>query len=280
MTHREVPDANRIRPIVRRTGGQSHGPVTRLMSPSDLGQVLKPFVFLDLFDITQTSFTGVDLHPHSGIATLTYLFEGSSRYEDTSGATGTLSEGSVEWFKAGAGGWHGGGPTDHARTRGFQLWIALPPEHELGPVESVNLPSEAISSVGPAKVLLGEYQQAKSPIPAPFSVNYLAVRLEAGDAWCYHPPPRHTVGWLAVAKGLLVASEAVGKGELAIFASSTDAIACRAATGTEFVVGSAPPHAWNLVLGEHSVHTSRSSLLKAQQQIDTLEAGLRRTGRL
>ena len=36
--------------IARRTRGQSHGPITRLMSPSDFGRLLKPFVFLDLFD--------------------------------------------------------------------------------------------------------------------------------------------------------------------------------------------------------------------------------------
>jgi len=38
------------RAIVQRTRGRTQGPVTRLMSPSDLGEVLKPFVFLDLFD--------------------------------------------------------------------------------------------------------------------------------------------------------------------------------------------------------------------------------------
>jgi len=38
------------RAIVRRTRGRTHGPITRLMSPSDFGEILKPFVFLDLFD--------------------------------------------------------------------------------------------------------------------------------------------------------------------------------------------------------------------------------------
>jgi redox-sensitive bicupin YhaK (pirin superfamily) len=49
------------------------------MSPSDLGQSLKPFVFLDLFDTEGKSLSGFGLHPHSGIATLTYLLEGSIR---------------------------------------------------------------------------------------------------------------------------------------------------------------------------------------------------------
>ena len=95
------------RRIVRRTRGSRHGPITRLMSPSDLGQELKPFVFLDLFDL-KGGRGGTDLHPHSGIATVTYLFEGSIRYEDSSGPTGVLSADGVEWFKAAHGAWHGG----------------------------------------------------------------------------------------------------------------------------------------------------------------------------
>src|SRR5258705_9391740 len=60
--------------IVRRTRGRTHGPVTRLMSPSDFGEILKPFVFLDLFDHEGPPFNG-PLHPPSGIATLTYVAE-------------------------------------------------------------------------------------------------------------------------------------------------------------------------------------------------------------
>ena len=57
------------RAIIRRTRAQAHRPLTRLMSPSDFGEILKPFVFLDLFDHEGAPFNG-PLHPHSGIATL------------------------------------------------------------------------------------------------------------------------------------------------------------------------------------------------------------------
>src|ERR1700732_3547883 len=63
------------RKIVRRARGSHHGAITRLMSPSDLGQVLKPFVFLDLFDMQGAS-PGIGLHPHSGLATVSYLLGG------------------------------------------------------------------------------------------------------------------------------------------------------------------------------------------------------------
>ena len=76
--------------IAEQTSGQRHGPITRLMSPSDFGRLLKPFVFLDLVDNQGKPFSGFGLHRHSGIATLTYIAEGSVRYEDTNGATGLL----------------------------------------------------------------------------------------------------------------------------------------------------------------------------------------------
>src|SRR5271156_4747884 len=127
------PPARPARAIVQRTRGLRHGPITRLMSPSDLGEVLKPFVFLDLFDNRGDVFPTFGLHPHSGLATLTYVAEGSVAYEDTNGATGVLRAGGVEWMRAGKGLWHAGGVGDPGRTRGFQLWVALPPHLELGP---------------------------------------------------------------------------------------------------------------------------------------------------
>ena len=83
------------RKIVHRTKGRRHGAITRLMSPGDLGEVLKPFVFLDHVDMKNATYTGPGLHPHSGIVTVTHLFEGSIRYEDTTGATGVLPAGGV-----------------------------------------------------------------------------------------------------------------------------------------------------------------------------------------
>jgi redox-sensitive bicupin YhaK (pirin superfamily) len=88
-----VMTQNALSRIARRTRGQRHGPITRLMSPSDFGRLLKPFVFLDLIDNQGKPFSGFGLHPHSGIATVTYIAEGSVRYEDTNGATGLLRAG-------------------------------------------------------------------------------------------------------------------------------------------------------------------------------------------
>jgi redox-sensitive bicupin YhaK (pirin superfamily) len=68
------------------------------MSPSDFGEILKPFVFLDLFDHEGSPFNA-GLHPHSGIATLSYVAEGAVSYVTPDNVKGTLPAGGVEWMR-------------------------------------------------------------------------------------------------------------------------------------------------------------------------------------
>jgi redox-sensitive bicupin YhaK (pirin superfamily) len=272
--------SERPRQIMHRTHGRRHGPVTRLMSPSDLGQSLKPFVFLDLFDAEGTAFSGFGWHPHSGIATLTYLWEGSVRYEDTTGAAGFLPAGGVEWFKAAGGAWHGGGAGNSGRSRGFQLWLALPSDQELGPVESIYQKPQDVHAKGPATVLLGTLGEVSSPLMAPSSINYLAVRLKAGEIWRYDPPADHSVCWIALASGRLAVPEPVEAGELVAFETSDQAIDFHAEADTEFVLGSAVSHPYELALGYYSVHTSPASLQAGERRLAEIKVQLQKGGRL
>src|ERR1700693_2436126 len=210
------PRPRKARAIVQRTHGRKHGPITRLMSPSDFGEILKPFVFLDLFDHEGAPFNGA-LHPHSGIATLTHVVEGAVSYIDPDNARGTLQAGGVEWMQAGRGMWHGGGLDKAGRTRGFQLWIALPPELELGPTISIYQAPEDVPQSGPARILLGSYGAASSAIASPSPINYLVVRLKAGERWRYEAPSGHTVLWVAIASGGLLAPDAPRPGWAAAF---------------------------------------------------------------
>jgi redox-sensitive bicupin YhaK (pirin superfamily) len=249
------------------------------MSPSDVGEILKPFVFLDLFDHDGALFNG-PLHPHSGIATLTYVAEGAVSYIDPDNVGGTLPAGGVEWMQAGRGMWHGGGLDKAGRTRGFQLWIALPPELELGPTVSIYQAPEDVPQHGPARVLLGSYGSALSATVSPSPINYLAVRLKAGERWRYEPPRGHTVLWAAMASGILSAPDELRHGDLAAFEASSEAVDFVALTDTEFVLGSAAPHEHDLVLGHYSVHTSSDALRDAEAHISSIKERLVQEGRL
>jgi redox-sensitive bicupin YhaK (pirin superfamily) len=273
--------ATKARAIVYRTHGSTHGPITRLVSPGDLGEFLKPFVFLDLFGFKPTAaHKGFGMHPHSGIATLTYLIAGNVGYEDTTGKQGVLPAGGVEWMRAGNGVWHTGTPVNDAPVMGFQLWIALPASEENAPSQSIYLAPAQVPREGPARVLLGGYGAAQSAIPAPASMNYLAVRLTDGERWRYTPPSDHSVAWVAVNAGRLDAGGPVDTGELVVFDESGDAIDFAAQGDTAFVLGSAVKHPHDLVTGYYSVHTSKAALAQGEAEIQRIGARLRHEGRL
>ncbi|HLZ82592.1 MAG TPA: pirin family protein, partial [Caulobacteraceae bacterium] len=235
----------------------------------------------DLFDNRGDRFPTFGLHPHSGLATLTYLAEGSVSYEDTNGATGVLRAGGVEWMRAGKGVWHAGGAGDPGLTRGFQLWVALPPHLELGQSESLYQSEADIPRAGPARVLLGAHDGATSGIEAPSSINYLAVNLEAGETWRYEPPAGHTVLWAGIGKGVVEASaERLEHGEIVVFEPGADPVAFKARTDSEFMIGSAVRHPHDLVLGHYSVHTSPDALQIGEARIDAIRAALVAKGRL
>ena len=159
-------------------------------------------------------------------------------------------------------------------------WIALPPELELGPTISIYQAPEDVPEDGPARVLLGSYGSASSAIASPSPINYLAVRLKAGERWRYEPPTGHTVLWVAIASGVLSAPDELRHGDLAAFEPSSKAVEFEALTDTEFVLGSAAPHEHDLVLGHYSVHTSPDALRDAEAHISAIRTRLVQEGRL
>lgn len=270
------------RRIVQRTRGVTHGPITRLMSPSDLGQVIKPFVFLDLFEVDAGTAMDMPIHPHSGIATITVFSKGDVRFDDPESGQGTITYGGVEWSRAGGGMWHGKelSPGGLPGFQGFQLWIALPPDLENGPSESQYLEASEMKQAGPAHVIVGEYDGAASPVRAPDGLNYLLVTLIPGETWTYDPPKGHNLAWLAVAEGALDAGGRVPAGEMVVFESGDAPIRLSAVGDFDavFVLGSAVPHPHDLHLGHYSVHTSSEALERGERQIAELGAMLATAG--
>jgi redox-sensitive bicupin YhaK (pirin superfamily) len=268
------------RRVVQRTSGHRHGPVTRVFSPGDLGHRVKPFVFLDHFDFQATGGPMFPMHPHSGIATTTVLLSGALRYEDTTGASGVLEAGSVEWMRAGRGVWHDGMPAGAGRFRGYQLWVALPAALEEAPAQSQYLPPDAVPQLGPARLVLGRHAGARSEVAAPDGLLVLHVRLRDGERWRLAPDPGHEVGWLHVSQGALHLDGERLENELAVLDDSDAGFTVVAEGATEFIVGTAVKHPHPLVLGHYSVHTSHAALRRGEQEIARLGEQLRASGRV
>lgn len=124
----------RIDPRLRPLGG---GQVRRLL-PYRTRRMVGPFIYADVIGpetLGSGSGINVDAHPHIGLSTVTYLFDGRMVHRDSTGAAETIEPGAVNWMTAGSGVTHTerSHPDDLPTTRamyGLQTWVALPTELE------------------------------------------------------------------------------------------------------------------------------------------------------
>jgi redox-sensitive bicupin YhaK (pirin superfamily) len=266
------------RQIALRTRGHSHGRVTRLVSPGDLGERIKPFVFLDYFEADPATAPKFGFHPHSGIATLTVILAGQAHYKETTGREGVIETGGVEWMRASSGVWHTGGMFGSERIKGFQLWVAMPPELELAEPHSQYLGASDFRFAGPARVIAGEYDGVKSIVESPRGITYLDVRLKAGERWTFQPSRGHDVAWIALHQGSVTTPQPVSTGELAVFEEGDQAINFEAISDAGFMLGSAPKHPYDLVTGHYSVHTNAEALRIGERNIEEIGRRLHNQG--
>ncbi|SDP07894.1 hypothetical protein SAMN05428975_0238 [Mucilaginibacter sp. OK268] len=152
------------------------------MLPNTYAQKVGSFVFLDhatpTLQKTRNS-GGTGVHPHRGIATLTYIIHGEVEHFDSAGNRKTVHSGGIQWMKAGNGILHDelmnyDSNTDSKLTHGFQFWINLPAKIKAEKpdylaVEGSEVPQKALpDSSGWIKVILGNYEDLNANIP-----NYL-----------------------------------------------------------------------------------------------------------
>ncbi len=168
------------------------GFTVRRLLPAARCRSVGPFVFFDHFGpAVQRPEDNHDVrpHPHIGLATVTYLFEGAMVHRDSLGMVQQIEPGAINWMTAGRGivhserrpdGWWNRTYTNH----GLQLWAALPREAEEAAPAFAHTPAAAIpqATVGAAtvRVLIGAAFGRESPVAVFAPTLYLDVKLPAG----------------------------------------------------------------------------------------------------
>ena len=171
------------------------GFTVRRLLPAVSQRAVGPFVFFDHFgpvDAGPDDNHDVRPHPHIGLATVTYLFEGAMMHRDSLGVVQRIEPGAINWMSAGRGIVHSERTPDDLRgqprrSHGLQLWLALPEADEAGEPSFDHTPAEAIPSleVGGARVrvLVGSAFGASSPVATRSPTLYLDIALSADDAF-------------------------------------------------------------------------------------------------
>ena len=171
------------------------GFVVRRLLPAAQRQAVGPFLFFDHFGpvkVTPADSHDVRPHPHIGLATVTYLFEGVILHRDNLGYTQRIEPGAINWMTAGSGIVHSERKPEAERNstyvnHGLQLWLALPEASQEVPASFTHTPASAIPEVqdGAAhvRVLVGQALGVLSPVATLSPTLYLDVALPAGSLW-------------------------------------------------------------------------------------------------
>ena len=259
------------RKIKNRTTGHNKGLITRLINPADQGQLTKPFVFLDYINGLPPKNTGFGWHPHSGIATFTYYVEGGTDIQESTGNQVSLGVRDIEYLQAGNGVWHKGQIRSDQYAKGFQLWIALPPDLQAQTPSSTFLKNEEIPEDNGVYLLLGDYNGRKSKIEPPYHLNYLEVNLKKNQDWEYTVPNEHDVLFIFLYEGDLSGDAHSQTAELIIFENGNQPLKLSTKEGAKFLLGSAKSFDYELVMSGSSVHTSQENLLTSLKRINEIK---------
>ena len=171
--------------------------VTRLL-PQAERRSIGPFVFFDYFGpVDFPPGKGIDVrpHPHIGLATVTYLFDGSQMHRDTLGSVQEIKPGDVNWMTAGRGIAHSErtGPEARAaghRLHGIQSWVGLPAKPMRKPppgfqhFAAADLPEREDKNVT-LRLITGEAFGLKSPVKVFSPIFYADARFAAGGSLHY-----------------------------------------------------------------------------------------------
>ncbi|MCC6000689.1 MAG: pirin family protein [Pararhodobacter sp.] len=206
--------------------------------PSPRRQMVGPFIFFD--QVGPADFItgqGIDIrpHPHIGLGTVTYLYEGAFEHRDSLGTHQMIHPGAVNWMVAGRGITHSERTSAKARTGrhrlfGVQTWIALPEDQEEMPPlfehhGKNDLP--VITDGGAtARLIMGRAYGQESPVSMLSDTFYLDVQLAPGAA--FPLPDDHEDRGIYVTEGSIeLAGDVFEAGRMMVFRPG-DRISARA----------------------------------------------------
>ena len=241
------------------------GFAVRRVLPSVKRRMVGPFIFLDHFGPMTVPPGGdgmeVRPHPHIGLATVTYLFDGGIFHRDSLGYVQAIRPGDVNWMTSGSGIAHSERTEPEMKRSGFtmhgvQTWVALPKEHEetapaFQHVAADNLPSwqEGRASL---RLIVGTYKGHTAPTTHFSPIFYVAVVMEGAAKITV--APEHAERGVYVSEGtVMIGDRQLSVGDLAVLAAGTPIDIVGGADGAKLMLlGGAPMDGprhiwWNFV---------------------------------
>lgn len=236
-----------ILPRERDLGGFS----VRRILPFASHRMVGPFIFFDHMGPARfQAGQGMDVrpHPHIGLATVTYLFEGKIHHRDSLGSDQMIEPGAINWMTAGRGIVHSERTPQDLRQQGaamngIQCWVALPEEHEDTAPSFVHHPASSLPEFQRGavqlKLLLGSAYQFQSPVRTHSDLFYLEAKIPEGETLDFPTEGREAAVYV-VDGALEVNAQSVGSLAMAVAARGADLRLKAQKSSRVMILGGAP----------------------------------------
>ena len=256
-------------------GGQRAMTVRRTL-PARQRSFVGAWCFADHYgpdDVAETGGMDVAPHPHTGLATVSWLFEGEIEHRDSAGVVACVRPGEMNLMTAGAGICHSEVSTAETSTlHGVQLWVVLPehaaeaergfqhhrpsPTHPEGPEGGVEL-----------RVMVGEMAGQSSPVEFPTPLLGAEIRLAPGTAWRIPVRTAYEHGVLLDIGSLTVEGSDLARGALAVVDPGPEVIEVVAGEeGARFMLLGGEPFTEEIVLWWNFVGRSHDEVVAFREQ--------------
>jgi redox-sensitive bicupin YhaK (pirin superfamily) len=263
--------ANVIDARARDLGGFTVGRVL----PSIARRLVGPFIFFDHMGPAEfLAGQGMDVrpHPHIGLATVTYLFDGEIIHRDSLGSYQAIRPGDINWMTAGSGIVHSERTSPELRETGFkieglQLWVALPLSHEETAPQFQHHPGRTLPIVElgqvQIRVLAGSAYGVTSPVQTCSPLLYLDVTLPAGSSLTL--PTEVEERAVYVVKGSICCDQQqAGSGRMLVFTPGAE-VALQAESDSRVVVVGGAALEGERLIDWNFVSSSKQRLAQARQ---------------
>lgn len=259
--------------LVKGNGKDLGGFCVRRVLPAPLVRRVGPFVFFDEMgpaDFPSGQGINVRPHPHIGLATVTFLFEGEILHRDSLGYTQPIQPGAVNLMNAGRGIVHSERTSEELlrsgqRLHGIQVWMALPDDKQESEPSFVHYPKSILPVIENegviTTVIIGKHEGEVSPVTVQAETIYLSMSFDAGAS--YDLDVTHEQVAIYVVSGEIgVDGQTVSSGEMAVLANHSVTLSATSASILMVIGGENVGRRemyWNFV------HTSRARIEQAKQ---------------
>lgn len=247
----------------------------RRVLPTAARRMVGPFTFFDEMGAAVfVAGEGIDVppHPHIGLATVTYLFEGEIVHRDSLGSHQPIRPGDINWMTAGRGIVHSERTSEEhrrqgSRLHGLQLWVALPVEYEEAEPSFRHYPGAILPTHDAdgvhVRVLAGSAYGMNSPVEIHSPLFYVDAMMAAGSVLTL--PEEHEERALYVVEGaVLCGAERAEPGRMLIFARHAKVV-LRAERATRLVLVGGDPLESPRYIDWNFVSSSKERLERAKQ---------------